>query len=196
MDKTELTQMYLDKVSEFIKNFKVNSGYICVKDGYMFTIDGISIKYIQDDSLMFNYVCLISKDPEEFMFVQSRYDYTIDIVKFMNLSKIYNDMTNIFVSYIQMINQNQYQSFVYNNFHLNEDFIRINSLKSKDGAKPLIIDRHIIYMYKGLIPINKKDELSLTIYETENSIDLFNFEIYKKKQPVMKMILCCLNPNR
>lgn len=64
----------------------------------------------------------------------------------------------------------------------------IGPLKASDGAIPITIDDKILYVYKGLIPYNKPDKVSCTIYNARNSF-VADFSITKKKNVVMNVAI-------
>lgn len=71
----------------------------------------------------------------------------------------------------------------------NNDFIDIIEKKSVEGASMLKLNKKfIITIFKGLLPINKKDKVSLEIYEIDNYKFLAKYIINKGKFIVYKYI--------
>lgn len=74
------------------------------------------------------------------------------------------------------------------------DIIKLQSSLSKDGLIMYRKDRYLMTIYKGLLPLNKSDKLSLKIYDeiSENgNVDFFTsiFTIIKKKSKSIKVFL-------
>lgn len=65
---------------------------------------------------------------------------------------------------------------------------KINGLKASDGAFPLVINDKIMYIYKGLIPYNKPDKVSCTIYDQGERF-VADFQITKKKNIVINVAI-------
>lgn len=76
------------------------------------------------------------------------------------------------------------QPFVYSESAVTQFLELLKSLKADDGSKFLSVDpKHIISVYSGMVPVNKADKMSMTVYD--NPMDnkfLMKFEVYKKKQ--------------
>lgn len=71
----------------------------------------------------------------------------------------------------------------------NVDFETLLQMKSADGARPFIIDKYVMYIFTGLLPINKSDSVELEIYNRPNTqFFLSNFKITKKKQKINNYI--------
>ena len=96
------------------------------------------------------------------------------------------------ISYIKQSNNNQQYNtrLIYDNIQDMDNFKEISNMKADQGAKPFIIDNHIIWLFKGLIPNNKADKVDLWIYDYSDSVELFNFIIHKKKYQFGMMMLC------
>ncbi len=72
----------------------------------------------------------------------------------------------------------------YNNKDLksNEDFIKINEMKSADGIGLLKLSNdYILTMFTGMLPVNKNDKLELLIKDIDEYRYLTEFIIDKKK---------------
>jgi len=64
----------------------------------------------------------------------------------------------------------------------------VGNMKASDGAIPITIDDKIMYIYKGLIPYNKPDKVSCTIYNSRNSF-VADFSITKKKNIILNVAI-------
>jgi len=71
----------------------------------------------------------------------------------------------------------------------NEEFMKILSNKSADGANFFKInDKYIMSIYSGLLPINKSDKVSLEIYNIDEYSYISKFIINKGKFVINKFI--------
>ena len=86
---------------------------------------------------------------------------------------------------------NNIPDFYSSNIKENEDFNNILGLKSADGAVPFRFgDRDTIFIYPGLLGINKSDVVSMKYFRTANIIgyDICEFDIHKKFITIQKFI--------
>ena len=83
-----------------------------------------------------------------------------------------------------------WQEHFYQNLQDMDNFKEISNMKADQGAKPFILDNHIIWLFKGLIPNNKADKVDLWVFDYSNSVELFDFIIHKKKYQFGMMMLC------
>ena len=63
------------------------------------------------------------------------------------------------------------------------NFLDIQAMKSSDGARLYIPEggeQYGMYLYKGIIPVNKNDKVFITVYDYGATF-ISNFTIYKKK---------------
>ena len=63
----------------------------------------------------------------------------------------------------------------------NDQFNKINDGKTKDGAGRLVINNHVVFLYSGLLPTNKKDKVDLSIWDINDSYFLNGYRIKKGK---------------
>lgn len=86
---------------------------------------------------------------------------------------------------------NNIPDFYSSNIKENEDFNNILGLKSADGAVPFRFgDGDTIFIYPGLLGINKSDVVSMKYFRTANIIgyDICEFDINKKFITIQKFI--------
>jgi hypothetical protein len=75
------------------------------------------------------------------------------------------------------------------NLRSNDRFNSIISSKAADGASLFIINnRYMMYIYSGLLPINKSDKVTLDIYDVDNYSFLVKFIINKGKFTINKYV--------
>ena len=83
--------------------------------------------------------------------------------------------------YNKLMHESTYSIFNrYENIKEDQDFLNILDKKSKDGATMYKKDKYIMYIFSGLLPINKSDKVNLNIYDI-GPYFISNFEILKKK---------------
>lgn len=197
-----------------------DADYICIDEyGYMFIVDNISIKYTKIEEVpdyMINTINKVSTikglAQNEFalpsMYFINNLGYVIDIntnstsgTVFNSIGMTYYDILNIkqqiFNKWYNMRNiifnnlwRQSHQTYLYDNIQNIDTFKEIFNMKAYQGAKPFIIDNHIIWLFKGLIPNNKTDKIDLCIYDYTESLELFDFVIHKKKYQFGMMMLC------
>lgn len=86
---------------------------------------------------------------------------------------------------------NNIPDFYSSNIKENEDFNNILGLKSADGAVPFRFgDGDTIFIYPGLLGINKSDVVSMKYFRTANiaGYDICEFDINKKFITIQKFI--------
>jgi hypothetical protein len=73
------------------------------------------------------------------------------------------------------------------------DIVRLSSMLAKDGVVMYRKNGYIMSLYKGLLPINKGDKLSLSIYNDKSTDKLkyftSKFTVYKKKKIVIDVYI-------
>ena len=69
----------------------------------------------------------------------------------------------------------------------------INSSASKGNFFIKLTDDCIISLYKGLLPVNKSDDILVRIRKLDDKFNLINFSILKKKSIVIDVYMkCCI----
>lgn len=101
-------------------------------------------------------------------------------------------ISNIMEVYIRTKNNlmNRIPDYFCNNLKDITEFNEILMLKAADGAKPLHINsQDTIFIYPGLLGINKSDQVSLKMFRNiENGVDVCEFDINKKFITIHKYI--------
>ena len=208
----------INAMMKYIKDMKLkDADYICIDEyGYMFVVDNISIKHARLEEVpdyMINTINKVSTikglAQNEFalpsMYFINNLGYVIDVndssngIVFNSVGMTYYDILNLkqqmFDKWYSVRNNIfndlwDCQNHVYDNIQDMDNFKEISNMKADQGAKPFIIDNHIIWLFKGLIPNNKADKVDLWIYDYSDSVELFNFIIHKKKYQFGMMMLC------
>ena len=208
----------INAMMKYIKDMKLkDADYICIDEyGYMFVVDNISIKHARLEEVpdyMINTINKVSTikglAQNEFalpsMYFINNLGYVIDVndssngIVFNSIGMTYYDILNLkqqmFDKWYSVRNNIfndlwDCQNHVYDNIQDMDNFKEISNMKADQGAKPFIIDNHIIWLFKGLIPNNKADKVDLWIYDYSDSVELFNFIIHKKKYQFGMMMLC------
>ena len=208
----------INAMMKYIKDMKLkDADYICIDEyGYMFVVDNISIKHARLEEVpdyMINTINKVSTikflTQNEFalssMYFINNLGYVIDVndssngIVFNSVGMTYYDILNLkqqmFDKWYSVRNNIfndlwDCQNHVYDNIQDMDNFKEISNMKADQGAKPFIIDNHIIWLFKGLIPNNKADKVDLWIYDYSDSVELFNFIIHKKKYQFGMMMLC------
>ena len=208
----------INTMMKYIKDMKLkDADYICIDEyGYMFVVDNISIKHARLEEVpdyMINTINKVSTikglAQNEFalpsMYFINNLGYVIDVndssngIVFNSVGMTYYDILNLkqqkFNKWYSVRNNIfndlwDCQNHVYDNIQDMDNFKEISNMKADQGAKPFIIDNHIIWLFKGLIPNNKSDKVDLWIYDYSDSVELFNFIIHKKKYQFGMMMLC------
>ena len=208
----------INTMMKYIKDMKLkDADYICIDEyGYMFVVDNISIKHARLEEVpdyMINTINKVSTikglAQNEFalpsMYFINNLGYVIDVndssngIVFNSVGMTYYDILNLkqqmFDKWYSVRNNIfndlwDCQNHVYDNIQDMDNFKEISNMKADQGAKPFIIDNHIIWLFKGLIPNNKADKVDLWIYDYSDSVELFNFIIHKKKYQFGMMMLC------
>lgn len=108
-----------------------------------------------------------------------------EVNRFTNVffNNVYNAYKNIILSTINA------PTTIYRDIHLNPDFLRIQS--SYGEFKFRVDDKHQMYLYPGLININKSDKVDLTIYDLPNNIFVCMFSLAKPKNVVISIYIKC-----
>lgn len=114
------------------------------------------------------------------------YIYVPDVNRFNNifLNKVYCAYINV----INMINSS-IRTTSYNDVQLSQDFI--NMQNSYGEYKWRIDERHSIYLYNGIINVNKSDSVSLNIYDLPNNQFICVFSVTKSKKLVISTFMMC-----
>lgn len=102
----------------------------------------------------------------------------------------YSEILNGYMRLINIIG-NLYPSYIISNLKENNDFNNILKLKAADGAVPFKCgSEDTIFIYSGLLGINKSDLVSLHFYKTSNiyGLDIAEFIIDKKFIKIHKYI--------
>ena len=208
----------INAMMKYIKDMKLkDADYICIDEyGYMFVVDNISIKHARLEEVpdyMINTINKVSTikglAQNEFalpsMYFINNLGYVIDVndssngIVFNSIGMTYYDILNLkqqmFDKWYSVRNNIfndlwDCQNHVYDNIQDMDNFKEISNMKADQGAKPFIIDNHIIWLFKGLIPNNKADKVDLWIYDYSDSVELFDFIIHKKKYQFGMMMLC------
>ena len=208
----------IDTMMKFIKDMKLkDADYICIDEfGYMFVVDNISIKYIRFRDVpdyMINTINKVSTikflTQNEFalssMYFINNLGYVIDTnnssngIVFNSIGMTYYDILNLkqqkFNKWYSVRNHIlndlwDWQEHFYQNLQDMDNFKEISNMKADQGAKPFILDNHIIWLFKGLIPNNKADKVDLWVFDYSNSVELFDFILHKKKYQFGMMMLC------
>ena len=69
----------------------------------------------------------------------------------------------------------------------------INSSASKGNFFIKLTDDCIISLYKGLLPVNKSDDILIRIRKLDDKFNFINFSILKKKSIVIDVYMkCCI----
>ena len=73
---------------------------------------------------------------------------------------------------------------VYQNFHLTDQWNTVINLSASDGAKHIgVDDKYVMYMFNGLIPASKKNEINLHIMDNNKyPYFLAEFEVINRKK--------------
>ena len=83
----------------------------------------------------------------------------------------------------------QYSKYTrYENIKEDQQFLDVLEKKSKDGAIMYKKDKYIMFIYSGLLPINKADKVNLNIYDM-GAYFISNFEIIKKKYETVNVFI-------
>ena len=114
------------------------------------------------------------------------YIYVPDVNRFNNifLNKVYCAYINV----INMINSS-IRTTSYNDVQLSQDFI--NMQNSYGEYKWRIDEYHSIYLYNGIINVNKSDSVSLNIYDLPNNQFICVFSVTKSKKLVISTFMMC-----
>lgn len=82
----------------------------------------------------------------------------------------------------------------YNCIHTNSEFMRIMSIPASQGATRWVIDNsHVIYLYSGLLNVNKSDAVDLKIYDhPDGETFISKFTLDKGKKGKFDVYLHCL----
>lgn len=171
MNKKEL--MFLDKV---IKSTKA-SEFVILPDMIIGRNSGAIVEvklatgltkpaeYMKDTWKTFIDLVNDSKEMEDYeKFV---YYYSVKRVNNIPLLSSYNNALMYMTNYSMSIDD----------LKIDDDFANILAQKAADGANPYKINKkYILYIYSGLLPVNKKDRVCVDIYDIYNpdgSQDLF-----------------------
>lgn len=105
----------------------------------------------------------------------------------------FNDSTMVRLYLNNYINlYNNFHPYItgYNNIDIKSDLEHILTLKAEDKNETLNIDnKYLMTLHKTMLPVNKSDEVRLSIYDNNNSYFTSNFLINKKKFIVDLVIL-------
>ena len=114
------------------------------------------------------------------------YIYVPDVNRFNNvfLNKVYC----AYISVLNMINSS-IRTTSYNDVQLSQDFI--NMQNSYGEYKWRIDEYHSIYLYNGIINVNKSDSVSLNIYDLPNNQFICVFSVTKSKKLVISTFMMC-----
>jgi len=114
------------------------------------------------------------------------YIYVPDVNRFNNifLNKVYCAYINV----LNMINSS-IRTTSYNDVQLSQDFI--NMQNSYGEYKWRIDEYHSIYLYNGIINVNKSDSVSLNIYDLPNNQFICVFSVTKSKKLVISTFMMC-----
>lgn len=114
------------------------------------------------------------------------YVYVPDVNRFNNifLNKVYCAYINV----LSMINSS-IRTTSYADIQLNQDFINIQN--SYGEYKWKIDEYHLVYLYNGLINVNKSDTISLNIYDLPNNQFICVFSVTKSKKLVISTFMMC-----
>lgn len=96
----------------------------------------------------------------------------------MNIMDLANRI--VLMTYTDLYNMKQ-PDYINEDIRQDINFENILAMKSADGAARYIADnKYILTLFNGLLPINKKDKVSLKIYNIDIYKFLANFTIVKK----------------
>ena len=114
------------------------------------------------------------------------YIYVPDVNRFNNvfLNKVYC----AYISVLNMINSS-IRTTSHNDVQLSQDFI--NMQNSYGEYKWRIDEYHSIYLYNGIINVNKSDSVSLNIYDLPNNQFICVFSVTKSKKLVISTFMMC-----
>lgn len=114
----------------------------------------------------------------------------------INNYNIFNKTKNTFIEInnikmmqmmIELINntnnmtQQTFYKFIKEDLQDKEDFSKIMNAKTDEGTSIYKIDReYMLSIYNNLLPVNKKDKVSLIVYD-HNNLFMANFKVFKKK---------------
>lgn len=90
--------------------------------------------------------------------------------------------------------ENNLPCIQYNCIHTNSEFMRIMSIPASQGATRWVIDNsHVIYLYSGLLNVNKSDAVDLKIYDhPDGETFISKFTLDKGKKGKFDVYLHCL----
>lgn len=127
--------------------------------------------------------------------IESSIDNTIDIPLMDNLkfNLLFGKIIKGYHYYSDIINRAP--STYYKDIHLNPDFMRTISVPASQGESCWHIDKnHSVYLYSGLVPVNKSDTVDLIIFEYPNTNNFVcKFIVNKGKKGVISVLM---NPLR
>lgn len=207
----ELDITIINKILNFIKNYKSN--IMLLRNGDIFGIDGYILKIGHNSGidLEIAFECdslkkFLTKG-QNIKYFPKENQLTGDFEKIINeeLCKYTDTFTFLpSLKYIDLINNFIYQ--INNSFHpSNEPIINLDNIEagyiirnisSKDGAKLININGVLIYIYNGLIPLNKSDKAYASyMIRNDNKAFLLKIDI-KKKGIEFSEYISVLNLNR
>lgn len=133
----------------------------CIKD-LSLKITAIGVKGITDTDIIFN-------------------DNTTFCIYYYKSVK---QMKELYFRVCNYINNNEIK-FNYDVLRGNEQFEHALSLKSKEGISFLKIDRvYMLSLFSGLLPVNKSDKVSLTIYSNDADFAFLSHFVIKKAKSI------------
>jgi hypothetical protein len=114
------------------------------------------------------------------------YVYVPDVNRFNTIF-----LNRVYCAYINIINMinSSIRTTTYTDVQLNQDFINIQN--SYGEYKWKIDEYHSIYLYNGLINVNKSDIVTLNIYDLANNQFICVFSVTKSKKCVISTFLLC-----
>lgn len=113
----------------------------------------------------------------------------IDVMDNLRFNLLFEKIVKGYNFYVNVVNTAP--PMYYKGIHLNPDFMRAISIPASQGETCWHIDRtHCIYLYSGLIPVNKSDTVDLVIFECPNTNSFVSkFTVNKGKKGLIDILI-------
>jgi hypothetical protein len=198
-NKSRINAVDIIYLNEAVKTLKQKT--VAVYNGYVIGLDNIEqyVRYIQlDYNLISNTFftikavidavelsMFVSSMTTESCFVYDMYNERGNIFKNLRgLGLVLYNNRNVLRYAINKLGMCQQYDYKYKNVpmtNIDEDIIKLKSMRKMDGTFHLIHDGQWITMFPGLLPMVKSDKVYLSIYNTSETSFVAKFTVKKKK---------------
>ena len=161
----------------------VNSDYSILKVIHNIIDPNIIIEY-EDNTSMSKFIKYIKESPNDIVICDS---YIICDSEIVYINNKFQQEEIIRLSSIFEYHTNNIQPI------LCEEYINDFDLKSSQKSVYKINREHMIIQYGRMLPVNKKDIVTISIYPFNEQISIYKYDISKNKKYNIECYMACLN---